>query len=271
MSLFRSALDRFGRSSPIAQLYRHQALENLKGSARYGDPRRLARYEHQSYSQGGEDGVIREIFRRIGVESRTFVEIGVGDGLENNTALLLLDGWTGVWIEGNPKNCVAIRKHLAKWMETGELHVIQCMVTAENVDAVTRRRASSASPDLLSIDVDRNTYHIWKALRGWSPRVVAIEYNATFPPDMNWVVDYDASKSWNGTSYFGASLKALEMLGTELGYHLVGCDLAGVNAFFVRKDLCGDRFCAPFSAENHFEPIRYYLHGRVGHPRALSD
>jgi len=149
--------------------------------------------------------------------------------------------------------------------------IIQCMVTAENGDAVTRRRASSASPDLLSIDVDRNTYHIWKALRGWSPRVVAIEYNATFPPDMNWVVDYDASKSWNGTSYFGASLKALEMLGTELGYHLVGCDLAGVNAFFVRKDLCGDRFCAPFSAENHFEPIRYYLHGRVGHPRALSD
>ena len=56
-----------------------------------------------------------------------------------------------------------------------------------------------------------------------------------------------------------------------MGYALVGCDIAGVNAFFVRRDLCGDRFCAPYTAENHYEPMRYYLHARVGHPRALHD
>jgi hypothetical protein len=271
MSLFGSALDRFGRNSSITQVLKHVALEELKGSARYNDPRKLARYEHQAFSQGGEDGIIREIFRRIGFESRTFIEIGVGDGLENNTALLLLDNWKGLWVEGDPKCCLAIRKHLATKLDTNELHLVQAMITAENASETISKNRSFPRLDFLSIDVDRNTYYIWRALRSLTPRAIAIEYNAMLPSDMKWVAEYDASKSWNGTSYFGASLKALELLGSEFGYNLVGCDLAGVNAFFVRSDLCGDKFCAPFVAENHFEPIRYFLHGRAGHPRTFRD
>jgi hypothetical protein len=30
-----------------------------------------------------------------------------------------------------------------------------------------------------------------------------------------------------------------------------------VNAFFVRNDLLGDHFTAPYTAENHYEPFRY--------------
>jgi hypothetical protein len=54
---------------------------------------------------------------------------------------------------------------------------------------------------------------------------------------------------------------------SERGYALVGCNLAGVNAFFVRADLAWDRFAAPFDAENHFEPPRFYL---VSHFAQLS-
>ena len=108
--------------------------------------------------------------------------------------------------------------------------------------------------DLLSIDVDRNTYYIWRALRERRPRVVVVEYNATFPPSDEWVVAYDPAKGWNSSSYFGASLKSYELLGRELGYTLVGCGLAGTNAFFVRSDLVTDRFEPPFTAEHHYEP-----------------
>jgi hypothetical protein len=62
---------------------------------------------------------------------------------------------------------------------------------------------------------------------------------------------------WDGTSYYGASLKALELIGSRKGYELVGCSLSGINAFFVRRDLVKDSFCAPFTAENHFEPPRF--------------
>jgi hypothetical protein len=51
----------------------------------------------------------------------------------------------------------------------------------------------------------------------------------------------------------------LEEIGREMGYALVGCGMAGVNAFFVREDLVGDKFCAPFTARNHYEPPRHYL------------
>ena len=57
----------------------------------------------------------------------------------------------------------------------------------------------------------------------------------------------------------------MERLGAEKGYRLVGCSLAGVNAFFVREDLVADKFCAPFTAENHYEPPRYDLAGPNGH------
>ena len=56
-----------------------------------------------------------------------------------------------------------------------------------------------------------------------------------------------------------------------MGYALVGCDLAGTNAFFVRDDLVGDRFVAPFTAENHYEPVRYPLLHRRGHRRGILD
>jgi hypothetical protein len=40
------------------------------------------------------DGIIKEIFRGIGTTNKHFVEFGVGNGLENNTALLLIKGWS---------------------------------------------------------------------------------------------------------------------------------------------------------------------------------
>src|SRR4029078_7254756 len=73
----------------------------LERHPRYADLRRLPRYAPQVCSENGEDGMIQEIFRRIGTRDRVFAEVGVGDGLENNTSFLLSQGWTGFWIEGH--------------------------------------------------------------------------------------------------------------------------------------------------------------------------
>jgi len=112
---------------------------------------------------------------------------------------------------------------------------------------------------------------IGEGLRDFRPRVVVVEYNASLPPDIDWKVRYDASRGWDGSNNFGASLKAFEILGRDLQYSLVGCDYIGVNAFFVRSDLIADRFSPPFTAENHYEPPRYALWNRRGHPAAILD
>src|SRR5688572_13694008 len=96
-----------------------QALEQYVASlvaadGRHADPLSLPRHHAQVYSQNGEDGIIAEIFRRIGPRSRTFLEIGIEGGSQNNTRLLLEQGWRGIWIEGNPAFAEQARQRQAQ-------------------------------------------------------------------------------------------------------------------------------------------------------------
>jgi hypothetical protein len=235
------------------------------------DPRRLSRHEATVYSQGGEDGILAEIFRRIGTTHRYFVEFGSGDGAENNTVLLLQGGWSGLWLDAVPEFTRAAAERNRGAVDEGRLAVKQALVTAENIEELLREAGAPASFDLLSIDIDRNDYWVWKAIVNWTPRVVVIEYNAVFPPGISWVVNYEPNSRWDGTSHFGASLTALERLSREKGYLLVACNIMGTNAFFVRKDLVTDQFADPFTAENHYQPARYHLVWyKSGHPRRIA-
>lgn len=110
----------------------------------------------------------------------------------------------------------------------------------------------------------RKATPLWKAINSVSPRVVIIEYNAMFPPSHEWVMPYNASHLWDGgtvgaSDNMGASLKSLELLGEILGYRLVGTNVNGLNAFFVRKDLAKDLFVSPPSAEKLYNPSRYNI------------
>jgi hypothetical protein len=244
-----------------------QALEALKaGNERYRDPKRLLAHGAQYWSQNLEDGMIAEIFRRIGTTDKTFLEIGAADGRMNNTTALLSAGWSGWWIDGNAEACASANAQLQKMPETSRrLKVQQAFVSPDNVKDLLAKLQVPDEVDLFSLDIDLNTYHIWAALTGFRPRVVVVEYNAAFPPEQAWIHPFRADETWDETQPHGASLKAYELLGARLGYSLVGCDVTGVNAFFVRNDLVDDSFPAPFTAENHHEPPRYYLVCRFGH------
>ena len=227
---------------------------------RHADPKRLLRYGFKIYSQNDEDGIIQEIFRRIGVAARTFVEFGVATGSECNTVKLLIEGWRGLWIEADPLRANSIRRTFDPFCQDEKLVVLEKRVTAENIDALLSEHAAGAEIDLISIDIDYNDYWIWKAITTVRPRVVVIEYNASLRPPLSLTVPYDPQGSWDGSNFYGASLEALVRLGAEKGYRIVGCSLAGVNAFFVRADLCADKFLEPATAQEHYEPPRHYFH-----------
>lgn len=239
-------------------------LERLARDPRHEDPRSLARSGYRCFSQFDEDGTIDEIFRRIGTTSRSFVEFGAGDGLENNTLALLVGGWTGLWIEASGERAARIRTEFAMPLGDGRLRLLESFVTAENIEELLERGRVPAEPDLLSVDIDGNDYWVWRAIGRFRPRAVVIEYNASLGRTARAVQPYRADAVWDETTAFGASLGALEDLGREKGYVLVGCSLAGVNAFFVRQDLAGDLFLAPHTAERHFEPPRFGATG-AGH------
>lgn len=231
--------------------------ESLLSNERNRDPKRLLGHGFRGYSQHDEDGMVQEIFKRIGVSNRVFVEFGVGDGTENNTVYLLMSGWRGLWIDGSEANANAIRRDFSSLIHTGQLRFVQGFVDRDSINGIIEKADISGEIDLLSIDIDGNDYWVWQVISVVQPRAVVIEYNAVFRPPVAVVAEYDKQFVWKGTGYYGASLKALESLGSRKGYALVGCSLSGINAFFVRKDLVEDKFCSPFTAENHFEPPRF--------------
>src|SRR5215216_5222390 len=233
-----------------------RAWEEEMAKPRHADPRRLLRYGFKIYAQNDEDGIIQEIFRRIGSTSRTFVEFGVESGVECNSVKLLVEGWRGLWIEARSDHADVIRRRFAPFLTGGKLTLLERLVNAENIDALLAQGGMGGEIDLLAIDIDYNDYWVWKAVTAVSPRAVVIEYNASLRPPLSLTVPYDPQRRWDGSNFYGASLEALVRLGREKGYRIVGCSVAGVNAFFVRDDLCGDKFLEPATAAEHYEPSR---------------
>ncbi|MEA2687540.1 MAG: hypothetical protein QOD51_147 [Candidatus Eremiobacteraeota bacterium] len=254
-------------------------VASLLANARFASPKRLNRFGWRAFSQADEDGIIQEIFARIGVTTRRFLEVGAGNGLENNTAYLIACGWSGTWIEADPGAIAAILRNCAVPIDAGRLAVVGAAATPANVNDLVRDSGMSGDIDLLSLDIDGNDLHVLRSLDAVHARAIVVEYNASYRPPVRWVMQYDPDHRWDGTNYFGASLSAFQDLLAARGYALVGCNLSGANAFFVRTDLVADRFEAPFTAENHYEPPRFYLVGEFaklsGHPprlgRALVD
>ena len=222
------------------------------------------------FSQNGEDGIIAEVFQRIGAGDRFFVEIGAGDGIENNTRLLLQTGWRGVWIEADSHQARQIREGYRDEMADGRLTLIESSVTAENIGGLLSDAGVAERFDFLSLDIDMNTGHVWRAMleAGFAPRVACGEYNASVPPSVDWQVPYDAQGRWqDGSNVFGAGLKTLENLGRAAGLSLVGCEYLGNNAFFVADGDRGEHFLPPYIAERHYEPPRYCLLNHRGHQK----
>ena len=247
------------RSDHVRQMQLLRYWADELATPRHADPKRLLRYGFKTYSQSDEDGIIQEIFKRIGTSNRIFVEFGVESGVECNSVKLLVEGWRGLWLEGSATRITQIRKNFQAFLDEHRLAVNEAFVAAENINVLLEQGGVTGEIDFLSIDIDNNDYWVWKAISVIRPRVVVIEYNAALRPPLSLVVPYDPERRWDGSNYFGASLEALVRLGRSKGYRIVGCNFSGANAFFVRDDIAGNHFLDPATAEEHYEPPRYFF------------
>jgi hypothetical protein len=195
--------------------------------------------EFQVYSQWGEDGIIQWLLRHVAVEHRVFVEFGVEDYRESNTRFLLVnDNWSGLVIDSSESHMEALRRDPVYWRHN--LKSLAAFVTRDNIDSLIVAQGLEQRVGLLSIDVDGNDYWIWRDIHAISPEIVIVEYNARFGPQRAVTIPYDPgfrrAQAHHSRIYYGASLAALARLGQRKGYALVGCNSAGNNAFFVRRD-----------------------------------
>ncbi len=159
----------------LRQILQARIMAEIRATPRFSEPKRLLRHSYKVFSQNQEDGMVAEVFERIGTGSRRFVEFGVQDGLECNSTFLLMRGWSGAWIEGSAVDAARAKAAFASY----PVEVVNDFVTVENADALISRLAGGEELDLLSIDVDTIDYWLWKAIVSVRPRLVVIEYNAS--------------------------------------------------------------------------------------------
>lgn len=147
-------------------------LWDIELSKRIEDEKCLERYGFKVYSQNDEDGIIEEIFSRIGTTNKKFIEFGVQNGLESNGHYLLLKGWSGLWLEYDEKFYNEILINFKNVIKNEKLLVANEFVTKDNIDSILLKYEQEREIDLLSIDIDGNDYHVWKAISNICPELL---------------------------------------------------------------------------------------------------
>lgn len=202
-------------------------------------------YEFKIFSQFGDDGIIQYLIKYIPIENETFIEFGVENYLESNTRFLMMNNnWSGFVMDGSDSAMNELKNQ--SWFWKYSLTNKAVFIDRGNINGLLHNTGFS-NIGLLHIDLDGNDYHILNEIdfSKLSPSIIIMEYNAVFGIDRPITVPYDKSfirtKAHYSNMFWGASLSALNYAAQKKGYSLVGCNLSGNNAYFVRKDLLNEK------------------------------
>jgi hypothetical protein len=208
------------------------------------------------FSQWGDDGIIQYLVDRIDIKNKTFIEFGVENYKESNTRFLLMNNnWSGLVMDGSEENMKYVALDPVCWAH--ELQAWPVFITRENINSMLQRFLDlgfDKEIGILSVDIDGNDFWIWKEINVVNPAIVISEYNSLWGPEKPWTIPYQPDfyrlDPGNSMIHYGASLLSLCDLAEEKGYFFIGCNSAGNNAYFVRKDKIGP--FKPLSAKEGF-------------------
>ncbi len=193
-------------------------------------------------SQWDEDGIIQYLINKVSIANQTFIEFGVENYEESNTRFLLLNNhWQGMVLDACPADIEYIRSDRIHWQY--DLQVKEAWITRENIDSLLAQAGFGEDLGLLSVDLNGNDYWIWEAIQSVRPRIAIVEYNSLLglqPICVPYKEDFDRTAAHHSNLYYGSSLAALHRLAQSKGYILLGSNIWGHNAFFVRADVAGE-------------------------------
>ena len=224
-------------------------------------------WEFCAFSQNGEDGILDYLSRKLTKQNRYFVEIGSGDGIENNSAwFAIARKYSGVMVEGNPE-----KSHWSKIMVSPINIGVKCynlFVSLDLAQSITDLFLHK-EPDIFSLDIDGNDYYIAQALfeSGFRPKIVVVEYNSVYGPTQSLTVEYKDNfnfvKAHKSQLYFGVSVTGWKNFFLRFGYQFVTVDLNGINAFFIDRSKFDHQFVNKIKGidyqENHYQMHKFKL------------
>lgn len=197
-------------------------------------------------SQFGEDGIIRSILSLLSMRNSWCVEFGAWDGkyLSNTRRLIDEEAYHAVMIEANRKSFGILQSAFRGHQNVICIQSLVGFSGDDRLDKILERTECPTDFDVLSIDIDGNDFHVWRATEKYRPKIVCIEFNPTIPTLVEFVQPADSRIKW------GCSLLSLFKLGQEKGYRLVCAN--EINAFFV----AGEAWRGAFP-ETDLDVLRY--------------
>jgi hypothetical protein len=202
-------------------------------------------YEFKIFSQFGDDGIIQYLIKNVEIKNEIFIEFGVENYIESNTRFLMMNNnWSGFVMDGSDEAMNSLKNQSWYWKYCLTHKAV--FIDKDNINALLESTGFT-NIGILHIDLDGNDYHILKEidLSKLNPSIIIMEYNSVFGKDRLITVPYDKifvrTNAHFSNLFCGASLPALNNEAIKKGYSLVGCNLAGNNAYFVRKDLLNEK------------------------------
>jgi len=199
---------------------------------------KLSEVEFQVFSQFGDDGIIQYLINKIPIKNKTFIEFGVENYREANTRFLLINNyWSGLIIDGNNNNIDSIKKE--QLYNFYDLQAECSFITQSNINDLISLAKFENEIGILSVDIDGNDYWVWSAINNIKPIIIICEYNSLFGFEHPYTIVYkdDFVRGVDYPfSFYGTSLRSAYDLAEMKGYSFIGCNSAGNNAYFIRKD-----------------------------------
>lgn len=237
------------------------AIGSMLSKQQYSmDSKNINDYEFRIFSQFGDDGIIQYLIKNIVVDNEIFIEFGVENYLESNTRFLMMNNnWSGFVMDGSEDAISSLKSQDWYWRYCLTHKV--AFIDKNNINELLANTGFS-NIGLLHIDLDGNDYHILSQidLSKLNPSIIIMEYNSIFGKERAITVpyrnDFIRTKAHYSNLYWGASLAAHNYAASKKGYSLVGCNMAGNNAYFVRKDLLNETI-KELSVETAYKESKY--------------
>ena len=229
----------------------------VSATTRNINPLKPETWEFSGFSQNGEDGIIEHLLSGLNNSNKYFIEIGSGNGLENNTSYLShVKKYSGLQIEGNRgshNDALMIKPFLVE--------CLNLFVGEKTVEQIYEK-ALYKNPDVFSMDIDGMDYYITRMLleKGLRPKIIVVEYNSAFGPERSVTIPYNSSFSMFSTAhpylYYGVSINGWKNLFAQYNYQFITVETNGVNAFFInpgefKEDLVNNIHSIEFNENTH--------------------
>lgn len=195
-------------------------------------------------SQFDQAGILDQIFTKIGTTNKYFVEFGSRrPQILNSSYFRMKKDWGGLLLDASPltndfNDTIEPQEESLELLNKNNndhVKLRQSFITKENINNLFRQYNVPKIFDLLTIDIDKNDYHVLEGLdlNKFTARVIAIEFSSYFTSNEHCVSKYIPTNSWGGKSITNSSLRALNNLMRTRQYSYVG-HASGEHAFFVK-------------------------------------